>query len=89
MIVNKRTKSIIDGQGVNVSGYLESGDWVLVPKNLAATVKSLFPNFDLVVDEEGLLVDVVSDGGTVPITPPEPPVDYTAVVEGLIEEMGL
>ena len=60
MIINKKDKSVqtrSDMPNTNWLGF----DWYLVPDNseLANKVQLLFPRFDVVLDENGELIDVV------------------------------
>lgn len=61
MIINKLNKSFQTRSDVSNFNWLKSEEWVVVPDNseLANKIMQLFPRFDLVLDENDNVVDVV------------------------------
>ena len=61
MIINKLNKSFQTRSDASNFNWLKSDEWVVVPDNseLANKIMQLFPRFELVLDENDNVVDVV------------------------------
>lgn len=70
MVINKKDKYYVERQDMPNENWIDD-EFYLVDSNseLAEKIKTNFPNFDFVLDDEGNLIDIT------PVDPPEAPIE--------------
>jgi hypothetical protein len=89
MIINLTSK---DFQTMSIHLYPENWEgegWAIVPPELEERVAALAPYCIIEVDAFGVLTAIEDDGTRPEFAEPEPPIDYGAIVAGIMEGLGI